>query len=140
MSGPKLKPFAMKKIIIPFCLAFVVLISGAGFSANNAEAENPLLGSWVFNVAQAPWEYSKGKVVFEENKEEELSGKIIFTSGREIKIAKITQEDDKVTFKVNVDGMPVKTIVTLEENDIKGFVETNEGNMPFNAERELTEK
>lgn len=130
----------MKKIIISFCLAFLLLIPMAGISANNTEAENPLVGSWVFNVNQAPWEYSKGKVVFEENKDMELSGKILFTSGREVKIAKITQEEDKITFEVNVEGMPVKTIVTLEDNDIKGFVETYEGNMPFNAKRELAEE
>jgi hypothetical protein len=70
----------------------------------------------------------------------ELSGKILFNSGIEVKIEKITPADDKVIFEINVDGMPVKTIVTLEENEIKGHVETPEGNMPFNAKREVQEK
>jgi len=110
------------------------------FIATSAKAENTLIGTWAFNVNQAPWEYSRGKVIFDLDKENELSGKIIFASGIEVAIDKITQEKDKVVFEVYVEGTPVKTIVTLKDDNITGFVETYEGNMPFSAKREVPEE
>ncbi len=119
-----------------FGMFFLALL----FIATTAKAENPLIGSWAFNVNQAPWEYSRGKVVFDLGKEDELSGKIIFASGIEVAINKITQEKDKVVFDIFVEGTPVKTIVTLKDDNITGFVETYEGNMPFSAKREVPEE
>lgn len=119
-----------------FGMFFLILL----FAATSAKAENPLIGSWAFNVSQAPWEYSKGKVIFDLDKEDALKGKIIFDSGIEVVVDKVTQEKDKVVFEVNVEGMPVKTIVTLKEDNITGFVETYEGNMPFSAKREAPEE
>jgi hypothetical protein len=52
----------MKKNIISVCLIFMALISFAGLSANYAQAQNPLVGSWVFNVVQAPWNIARAKL------------------------------------------------------------------------------
>ena len=106
---------------------------------DSINAHKHLTGSWEFSVNQAPWEYSKGKVMFETNKEDVITGKIVFTSGAEIKIAKITSEENKLTFEVIIDGYRVKTVATIKDNAMTGVVETNEGNMPFIAKKAIPE-
>ncbi len=126
----------MKKSIGYLTAVFTIVLL---FAATPVKAEDPLIGSWTFSVNQAPWEYSRGKVVFEAGKENVLQGKVLFTSGREIKINKISKEKEKVLFEMVVDGYQVKTIVTLKDDVISGHVETIDGNMPFSAKREVPE-
>ncbi len=124
----------MNKSNIFFCALFLLAII---FIAGASKKYNLLIGSWTFIVNQAPWEYSRGEVVFEKDKGDVLTGKVIFSSGREIKISKITYEDEKIAFYVFIDGHPVKTTVSLKDNDMSGFVETDDGDMPFSAKRKM---
>jgi hypothetical protein len=126
----------MKRTFITFCGMFILTFL---LMSASAKAENPLLGSWVFDVSQAPYEYSKGKVIFEQEEEKEMTGKIVFDSGVEVKLNKITTEDEKIIFEVYLEGMHVKTIVALKDDNITGHVETYEGNMPFSAKRFVPE-
>ena len=127
----------MKRSVISFCgMLFIAFL----FMATSARVENPLLGSWLFSASQAPWEYSKGIVIFAQEEDEDITGKIVFDSGIELQMAKITQEKDKITFEAYVEGYPVRTIVNLKEDNMSGHVETPDGNMPFAAKRELPEE
>lgn len=126
----------MKKSIGYLSAVFTILLL---FAAMPVKAEDPLIGSWTFSVNQAPWEYSRGRVVFETCEEKVLHGKVVFTSGREIKIAKISKEKEKVLFEMLVDGYQIRTVVTLKDDVISGHVETPDGNMPFSAKRVVPE-
>ena len=126
----------MKKSVISFS---VLLLFAFILLANSVNDYESLPGSWIFTVSGVPAEYSRGKVVFERDSEQGLVGKILFATGMEVKISKITQEKEKITLEVYVDGVPVKTLVTVNDHEMKGFVQTDEGNMPFSAKRELPE-
>lgn len=124
----------MKKYIISIIgLVFFALI----FMGNTDNADNPLIGSWNFNVNQAPWEYSRGKIIFEKDKDDITVGKIIFSSGTELTIPRIILKDKLLTFEVIVDGYTTKTTATLEDDNLSGYVETSEGNLPFCARKEV---
>lgn len=125
----------MKRSLVSFSVIFLLL-----FTAISAKAADPLAGSWIFNVDYVPWEYSKGTVVIEEDNEARLTGAIEFDSGIKIKINRITQESEKITFEVFVEGYQVKTIVERKEDILKGYAETPDGNMPFSARRHVPEK
>lgn len=128
----------MKKVISILSVLFLI---STVVNANNviSESEDTLLGSWVFTVNEAPWEYSRGKVVFEKNDENELEGKVIFDTGRQIPILTISLTDESLSFQVNVDGYNVTSFMTLEGDSMTGHVETVEGNMNFSAQREISE-
>ena len=111
-----------------FFIAFLMM-------ATSAKAENPLLGSWSFSASHAPWEYSKGKVVFDHEEEKDITGRIIFDSGIELRLARITQKEDRVTFDAYVEGYLVRTIADLKDEEMSGHVETPDGNLPFSAKR-----
>ena len=128
----------MKKVISILSVLFLI---STVVNANNviSESEDTLLGSWVFTVNEAPWEYSRGKVGFEKNDENELEGKVIFDTGRQIPIITISLTDESLSFQVNVDGYNVTSFMTLEGDSMTGHVETVEGNMNFSAQREISE-
>lgn len=101
--------------------------------------DHSVVGSWAFNVNQAPWEYSQGTIVFEENDEGELTGVIHFHTGQQITIASISLEDGELIFDVTVDGYDVRSVVNIGSDELSGHVATIEGNMPFSATREKGE-
>ncbi len=107
--------------------------------ANLHAEEDPLLGSWSFEVAQAPWEYSKGKVIFETGEENLITAKVLFDSGRQLSVREVLYEDGEVRFQTMVDGYRVNSVFILEDDSLTGHVETVEGNMDFKASREKEE-
>ncbi len=144
IASPNLQSYfkttVMKKNISVFFGMFLTFLFAAGFASALSKAENPLLGSWVFNVSQAPWEYSKGKLVFETNDENVMTGKILFDSGIEFRMAKITQTEENVTMEIVVQGYPVKTVVKLKDDNLSGHTVTPDGSIPFSAKRFVPEE
>jgi hypothetical protein len=123
-------------IYMGILLAFVLV---SGFSTDSAKTKDPFHGTWVFNIPQAPWEYSRGRIVIETNDENAMTGRIIFNNGYEVRIEKLTRQEDKLVMETTVEGFPVKTVVTLKEDTITGHTETPDGNIPFTAKRYIPE-
>ncbi len=132
----KFKSFIMKKLSYFLC-GFLFL--GFTLSANTINANNPLVGDWVFSVSQVPWEYSRGNMVFEVQSENIVAGKMKFVNGLEARLVNVTQADEKYTFVITAEGYSIKTIVTLKDDDLTGYIETPEGNIPFSAKRGVPE-
>ena len=110
------------------------------FTVNSTTDTDPSpLGSWAFNVDQAPWEYSRGTIVFEESDDLELTGVIHFHTGQQLTISKISVDGSEMVFDVNVDGYEVQSVVAISLTELSGYVMTPEGNMPFNATKESVE-
>ncbi len=108
-------------------------------SANFTNTENDFLGKWNFSVSQAPWEYSRGDMLFEIKEDDVISGKMKFINGVEVLIRNVKQKDENLTFDITAEGYVLSIVTKLKENDIDGFVQTPEGNLPFSAKRELPE-
>ncbi len=126
----------MKKSIISLTGSMFLIFL---FMSNTATGQNQLVGSWDFTVSQAPWEYSRGKFIIEEDSEKGLTTSVVFSSGSKMTMSKVTQENEKVTFEATVEGYPIKTIVTLKDGNLVGHVETYDGNMAFIAKRSSQE-
>jgi hypothetical protein len=117
-------------------LAFVL---AGGFSADSVKTKDPFLGTWVFSIPQAPWEYSTGRIVIETSDENAMTGRIIFNNGYEVRIGKLTRLEEKLVMETTIEGFPVKTVVTRKEDTITGHTETPDGNIPFTAKRYIPE-
>ena len=119
---------------------FLVLLFGIfAIASGNLVSDHSALGSWAFNVNQAPWEYNRGTITFEEGENGELTGQVLFHTGQQLTIGSITLDGDELIFYVTVDGYDVRSIVKVDSDELTGHVETMEGNMPFSAEREVVE-
>ena len=126
----------MKNIIKYLASSVIFLFLIAGSSVN----ETSLLGSWSFNVNGAPWEFNSGNMIFEQNEEAELEGKIIFHTGREVTIQNLTFEEEEFEFTVVVDGYDVQAVFSIEEEQIRGRAMSMEGNMSFAATKKVDEE
>lgn len=118
-----------KSILLVMALLFSI-VSVAGIIADRLE------GAWVFNIEQTLPEYSKGKVIFEKGEEEGYTGRIEFDTGRMITLSSVDVEADTLTFNVYVDGYLVTTTCTIEGDELKGFVLTPDGKLPFLSSKE----
>lgn len=127
----------MKKVITPF---LVLLLGLFTIASGNIVSDHSPLGSWAFSVNQAPWEYHRGTITFEEGENGALTGKILFHTGQELNIDRVMMEGDELTFDVTVDGYDVRSIVKVDADALTGHVVTMEGNMPFTAERDAAEE
>ncbi len=127
----------MKRSLLRFTGLFIISFL---FLATAVKAGDPLAGEWAFSVTQAPWEYSKGKILIDTDEDGLPVGKIVFDSGIEVRIARITQEENKVTMDVYVEGYPVRTVLDFEDDELKGFTETPDGTIPFSATRHIPEQ
>ncbi|TVR74879.1 MAG: hypothetical protein EA408_01490 [Marinilabiliales bacterium] len=119
-----------------FCIFAFALLYGA----TPVKAVNPVIGEWAFSADQAPWEYSRGRIVIELDEEEALAGKLLFDSGIEVRITRITRDEEKVVMDIYIEGYLVRTVVELKDDELKGITETPDGNIPFSAKRYVPEE
>jgi hypothetical protein len=127
----------MKKVTLSF---LVLLFIAFAANSNPAKVDNNLLGSWTFSITQAPWEYSRGNIVFEVGEGKAIAGKLKFVNGLEAKIINVTQADGKIAWDITAEGYVLKTVVTLKDNEITGHIQIPDGNIPFTAKKEVKEK
>ncbi len=127
----------MKKTIVSFT---GLLLFFSFLMCNPVDAGDNVLGTWSFNVNQAPWEYNSGKIIIETDDEDELVGRVVFDSGIEMRIARISRDEERVRLTVWIEGTSVYVVGTVEEDELTGRVETIEGNLPFSAKREVPEE
>lgn len=126
----------MKKSLITISVLILML-----FAINfTVETDPSPIGSWAFNVDQAPWEYNRGTIVFAENEENGLTGVIHFHTGQQLTIESISVDGSELIFDVNVDGYDVQSVVAISIEELTGYVMTPEGNMPFSATKEVEKR
>lgn len=120
----------MRKLILIFVASFLVIFSG---SSALAETKNAFKGTWEYQVPNAPYEYSTGKLVFAETPEGLPTVTIRFTSGVEVKAKDVKIANNTFSFSTEVDENLVKVIGKITEGKISGNVDTPEGIMQLTA-------
>jgi len=120
----------MKKVILILFASFLVLSSIAG---NLSATKNLFKGTWDYQVPNAPYVYSTGKLVFAETTEGMTTVTIRFSNGAEIKGKDVKIENNTFSFSTEVDANVVKVTGKLTEGKISGSVDTPEGNMQLTA-------
>ncbi len=124
----------MKKSSLTFFILFLALIL-----AGNAKGADLLLGSWTFTINQAPWEYSRGTLIIELNKEKAPVGKMLFQGGGQVDLSSIIEKDKKYTLNIIIQEYTLSTIVEIKDDVLTGYVQLPDGNLPFNATKVVPE-
>lgn len=128
----------MKKLFPGLLFASLTMLLFSAYPAF-AQSSSELQGDWRFTVNQAPWEYSRGVITFEKSGDA-WSGTILFHVNREVSVEEISIDGDEVRFELIVDGYDVRTVFTVQEEELAGIVYTIDGNMPFRANRVESEE
>ena len=121
----------MKKLIL---ILFVLALAGNMVNALEKPANKDVVGEWKYEVPNAPYGYNIGNLVFEE-KEGNLSGYAKLESGNKIDLRNISYEDGLLKFGLYVESYYVTLKVTVEGEEMKGIVNSPEGEIPITAKK-----
>jgi hypothetical protein len=110
---------------------FLAMIIGSVNANTNA---NEVVGTWNYEAPYAPYEYSKGKLVFTENGDK-VEGKIKIGS-YEIDMKNVKVEGNKVSFAAYVEGEYVSIKIEFEKKNFKGTASYSEGTIDVSGTKE----
>lgn len=108
-----------------------MLVVGNTFATS---IEQDVSGTWAYEAPTAPYEYSKGKLVFTE-KDGNLEGKIKI-GDKEIAMRNIKVEGDNVSFGSYIQGEYVSIKLTLAKNAFTGTANSSEGALKLSGKKE----
>jgi hypothetical protein len=89
--------------------------------------EEELVGYWNYSVPNAPYEYSKGDLLINKEKDS-FTVKIMLPAGS-MNAENVVVQDNKITFKVYVEGSLVIVALEAQGDTISGVAETPEGTL-----------
>ena len=110
---------------------FLAMFVGNVFAATNAK---DVVGTWNYEAPYAPYEYSKGKLVFTENGDK-VEGKIKIGS-YEIEMRNVKVEGENISFGAYVEGEYVSIKIALDKKKFKGTASYSEGTIDVTGEKE----
>jgi hypothetical protein len=115
----------MKQLLILGSAGLIFLFA---FTLNittvSAKGED-VVGTWDYSAPYAPYEYSKGKLIITQG-EDKLEGKVDI-DGYEMKLNSVKVEDDVLTFSLYVEGEYVSVKLTVKGDSLEGKASTSEG-------------
>nr|WP_321357407.1 hypothetical protein [uncultured Draconibacterium sp.] len=121
----------MKKLMF---FVFVLFVATITVNASNSSNNKEVIGEWKYEVPNAPYGYNAGNLVFEE-KEGNLTGHVKLEDGYKIDLKDITYEDGVLKFGLYVDYDYVTLKITIEGEEMKGIVNSPEGEIPITAKK-----
>lgn len=121
----------MKKL---FILAFLFAIVASSTYATVAQNNKEVIGEWKYEVPTAPYGYEKGTLAINE-KEGKLVGEVKFADGYKIELKNITYAEGTFKCGLYVDYEYVSIKAAVDGKEMKGAVDTPEGEMKITAEK-----
>ncbi|WP_319590613.1 hypothetical protein [uncultured Draconibacterium sp.] len=121
----------MKKLMF---FGFVLFVATITVNASNSSNNKEVIGEWKYEVPNAPYGYNAGNLVFEE-KEGNLTGHVKLEDGYKIDLKDITYEDGVLKFGLYVDYDYVTLKITIDGEEMKGIVNSPEGEIPITAKK-----
>lgn len=124
----------MKRIVLKSGIAlglFLAMIVGNVFAAPNAK---DVVGTWNYDAPYAPYEYSKGKLIFTESGDK-VEGKIKIGS-YEIDMRNVKVEGEEVSFGAYVEGEYVSIKMKIDKKKFTGTASYSEGSIEVTGEKE----
>ncbi len=105
------------------------------FAGHLVEAKaKDVVGTWNYEAVSAPYEYSKGKLIFLENGDK-VEGKIKI-GNYEIEMKNVKVEGQDVTFGSYVEGEYISIKIKISEKTFSGTASYSEGTIEVKGEKE----
>ncbi|NLX81138.1 MAG: hypothetical protein GXZ03_06200 [Proteiniphilum sp.] len=125
----------MKRLFLIFTLVFA---TGYLFDGFAQEAVNKtIVGSWKYEVSQAPYGFESGTIIISKDKEN-LLGEVNFVSGYSVKLQNLSLKSDTLRAAANVEGENISITAKMVKNKLQGKVDTSMGVMGIKADRVMT--
>ncbi len=121
----------MKKVVI---LTLLVAMFAGVVNATVSQSNKEIVGEWKYEAPAAPYGYEKGSLIISE-KEGKLVGEVKFEDGYKIELKKVTFVDGVFKCGLYVDYEYVSVKAKVNGKEMKGAVNTPEGEMPITAKK-----
>nr|WP_319570852.1 hypothetical protein [uncultured Draconibacterium sp.] len=121
----------MKKLMF---FVFIFVAATITVNASNSSNNKEVIGEWKYEVPNAPYGYNAGTIVIEE-KESKLTGYTKLEDGYKIDLKNVTYEDGILKFGLYVDYDYVTLKINVKGEEMKGIVNSPEGEIPFTAQK-----
>ena len=122
----------MKNFLLKSGIALVFLVTVMA-NAQAASGKVKVAGTWNYSAPEAPYEYSKGQIILNENGDI-LEGKVNI-DGYEMKLNNLKLEDDLLSCSLYVEGEYVSVKLTFKKNKFEGTANTPEGTITVTGEK-----
>lgn len=117
-------------------LLFFILIIAVGITFTaNAQTKKSAIGSWKFEVPQAPYGYDKGIILIIQQGDS-LTGELKMDSGESFKLNKITSKNDSINVSAYIQGELVNVNAKIDGDKMSGQAYWSQGAMNLKAERQ----
>ena len=110
---------------------FLALVVGSVFAAGSIK---DVVGTWTYEAPYAPYEYSTGKLIFNENADK-LEGKIKIGE-YEIEMRNVKMEGETVSFGAYVEGEYVSLKINVKKGEFTGTASYSEGSIDVTGKKE----
>ncbi|MCF6358490.1 MAG: hypothetical protein L3J54_11855 [Draconibacterium sp.] len=121
----------MKKVVI---LTLLVAMFAGVVNATVSQSNKEIVGEWKYEAPAAPYGYEKGSLIISE-KEGKLVGEVKFEDGYKIELKNVTYADGVFKCGLYVDYEYVSVKAKVNGKEMKGAVNTPEGEMPITAKK-----
>jgi len=106
--------------------------------STDAGSHKNLIGSWKYKVTTAPPGLDSGTIIFSE-KEGKLVGQIEAADGTKMEMKDLCYVKEELKFGVYVDYDYVSIKAKVKGKELKGTVDSPEGEMQITAQKEVKE-
>ncbi|MCB0666845.1 MAG: hypothetical protein KDC80_13515 [Saprospiraceae bacterium] len=117
------------KLVIRFAALFLIASFFTSFTATASD----IIGTWVYEVADAPPEHAKGEITI--SMEGEQYKAEIKTPGGMITLNDLKVDGNKINFSVMVEGSDVEVELVFDGDKMAGKAESYDGVFMMKGER-----
>lgn len=94
-----------------------------------------LVGTWEYSVPEAPYQYQKGEIIFEE-KEGVLTGYLLI-EGFKAQLRSLNSQKSKVSCEAYIQGMTVSFDLTFKKKSFLGTASYSEGILDISGHKKI---
>ena len=123
----------MKRLLISGSAGLIILVALMFNVATVSAKDQDVVGTWDYSAPNAPYEYSKGQIIITQG-EDKLEGKVDI-DGYEMKLNSVKLEDDVLAFSLYVEGEYVSVKLTVKGDSFEGKASTSEGLLEVTGKR-----
>ena len=113
-------------------LMLVLLV--AGTSSLYAQKKVDPTGTWTYEAADAPYEYSSGDIVVAKDGKD-YTAEIVLGEYYKVKASSVTYEKNELAFKVYIEGETVSIKATVGKDSMEGTASYTDGTIPITAKK-----
>ncbi len=125
----------MRNLIIKGSAILILLVLTGYIEKDNIIKNKKFIGTWEFNVPEAPYQYQNGDIIFV-NEEEVLTGYFL-VDGFKAQLRNLNSQKRKVTFEVFIQGVTVSFDLTFKKKSFLGTASYSEGTLDISGRKKM---